>query len=157
MPDDRLIHKAFGQSEKVNKLTDFERNVWFVYKVAADDFGVMRFSAITLQDAARFLEARSQRLVLRALEAVRDVGLIQTFSHQERMYCFQHDWQTWQKLTHPRKTKQPAPDRSLLDLNTKWLYSLHPDGGKLKSWKAPDGFLVQTGNASSLLRVAAGN
>jgi hypothetical protein len=146
MPDDRLIHRAFGHSEKINSLTDFERLVWLVYKVASDDYGVMRFSAVTLQEAARFLEQRTTKIVLRALEAVRDAGLIQLFTHQNRDYCYQWDWQTWQKITHPRQTKQPAPPLELCDANTRWLLSHHPVGGKLKSWRAPGLHPVETGS-----------
>lgn len=139
MPDDRLIHRTLGHSEKINRLTDFEKLVWLIYKLAADDFGVMRFSALSLQEAARFLEQRPARTVLRGLEAVHKVELIRTFDHQGRAYCYQTDWQTWQKITHPRQTKQPAPPLTMCDLNTRWLFSHHPKGGKI-SWQAPDGF-----------------
>lgn len=138
MPDDRLFHRALGHSEKVNDLTDFERNVWWVYKLAADDFGVMRFSAMPLQDLALWLERKPAKMVLRALERIRAIGLIQTFDHQKQTYAFQADWQTWQKITHPRQTKQPAPPLEVLDLNTLWLFSHHPKGGKLPSWQHPD-------------------
>lgn len=156
MPDDRLIHLTLGHSEKINQLTDFERLVWLIYKLASDDFGVMRFSAVALQDAALWLEQKPAKLVHRALEAVYSVGLVRVFEHQGRAYVYQHDWQDWQKITHPRKTKQPAPPRYLLERNTQWLFSHHPDGGKLKSWKAPEEFLVETGSKPELLRVATG-
>lgn len=138
MPDERLFHLALGHSNKVNQLTDFERWVWAIYKLASDDFGVMRFSPTPLKEAADFLEAKSDRLVQRGLEVVRDVGLILTFEHQGRVYCFQRDWQTWQKITHPRATMQPAPPLDAVDLNTQWLLTLHPKGGKLTSWQHPD-------------------
>lgn len=146
MPDDRLIHKTFGHSEKVNKLTDFEILVWMMYKLASDDFGVMRYSALTLQEAARFLEKRPARTVLRGLESVHEVGLIDTFEHQGRTYCYQTDWQTWQKITHPRQTRQPAPICERCDRNTRWLLSHHPKGGRLKSWQAPDDWKEKTGS-----------
>lgn len=138
MPDDRLIHLALGHSAKINALTDFERLVWLIYKLAADDFGVMRFSPVTLQDAAHWLELKPAKTVQRAMERVRDIGLVQTFEHQGRIYCFQRDWQTWQKITHPRQTKQPRPSDDALDLNTQWLFAHHPAGAKLTSWQHPD-------------------
>ena len=49
MPDDRLFHKRLGHSEKVGRLTDFEYIVWQAYILSADDFGVLRFTAISLQ------------------------------------------------------------------------------------------------------------
>jgi hypothetical protein len=157
MPDDRLIHKAFGQSEKVSRLTDFERLVWLVYKVAADDFGVMRFSAITLQDGARFLEQRPAKQVMRALESVRDVALILTFEHQDRTYCFDPVWQTWQKITHPRQTKQPIPPADRCDLNTQFLLTYHPTGGKLSSWQHPSLRPKKGGSPPEVLPVQTGS
>ena len=138
MPDDRLIHLCLGHSSKINTLTDFERLVWLIYKLASDDFGVMRFSAATLRDATDWLDAKPEKVVLRGLERVRDVGLIQTFTHQGKAYCYQHDWQTWQKMIYPRATRQPSPPMQTCDLNTQWLFTHHPDGGKLKSWKASE-------------------
>lgn len=140
MPDDRLIHLCFGHSEKINSLTDFERGVWLLYKLSADDFGIMRFSAATLREAADWLNAKPERVVLRALERVQRVGLFQTFEHQRRTYCYQWDWQSWQKITHPRQTKQPLPPADIIETcckHTQWLFSHHPIGGKLTSWKAP--------------------
>jgi hypothetical protein len=157
VPDDRLIHKAFGQSEKVNRLTDFERLVWLVYKVAADDFGVMRFSAITLQDGARFLEKRPAKQVMRALESVREVELVLTFQHQDRTYCFDPVWQTWQKITHPRQTKQPIAPADRCDLNTQFLLTYHPSGGKLSSWMHPSLRTKKTGSAQEVLPVQTGS
>lgn len=137
MPDDRLFHLALGHSEKVNRLTDFERGVWFVYKLASDDFGVMRFSATPLQDAALWLEKKPAKAVLRALETLCEVGLIARFTHQGQTYVYQADWQTWQKITYPRPTKQPAPNAAALDINTAWLFAHHPEGGRLPSWQDP--------------------
>lgn len=140
MPDDRLIHLCLGHSAKVNALNDFERLVWLMYKLASDDFGVMRFSPDTLRESAEWLSLKTDRVVLKALERVREVNLIQTFKHQGRIYCYQWDWQTWQKIAYPRSTKQPTPPPELLatcDANTRWLFHHHPDGGKLKHWRAP--------------------
>jgi hypothetical protein len=137
VPDDRLIHLAAGHSEKINKLTSLERDCWLMYKLASDDFGVMRFSATPLQDAARWLEQQPAKRILRALAAVRSVGLIKSFDHQGQGYVFDPVWQTWQKITHPRQTKQPRPNDAYLDLNTQYLFSHHPKGAKLTSWQHP--------------------
>ena len=56
MPDDRLFHKKLGHSVKVNSLTADEEIVWRTYVLAADDFGVMRFSADPLRDAHERLQ-----------------------------------------------------------------------------------------------------
>src|SRR5690349_5254975 len=114
MPADRTFDRGLGGGARLNRLTDFERGVWFVYVLAADDFGVMRFSAITLQETAEWLEQKPKRVIERALERVSGVGLIQTFSHQGRVYCFQTNWQTYQKVEYPRPTAQPKPTDDLI-------------------------------------------
>jgi hypothetical protein len=158
MPDERLIHRTVGHSLKFNKLTDFERLVWLMYKLAADDFGVMKFSAITIQESADWLAMKPTKAVQRSLERIREVGLVQTFTHQDRLYCYQWDWQTWQKITHPRKTKQPLPDTEFSrDRNTQWLFDHHPDGGKLSSWQHPDLRPKKAVSAPGENRESAGN
>ena len=114
MPDDRLFHKRLGHSEKVCELTDFEDLVWRQFILSADDFGVMRFSAITVQADNDRMARKPLKTVQRALERVRDLGLIRTFQHQGRTYCYQHDWQNHQRVKHPRQTINPKPDDELL-------------------------------------------
>lgn len=115
MPDDRLFHKRLGHSEKVNQLTDFEDRVWRAYILSADDFGVMRFSAVTLQADHDYCGSRPQKVVQRALDRVRDIGLVVTFDHQGRTYCAQKDWQNHQRVKHPRQTINPKPPAELLE------------------------------------------
>jgi hypothetical protein len=115
MPDDRLFHKRLGHSEKVNKLTDFEDRVWRSYILSADDFGVMRFSAVTLQADHDYLGSRPAKLVLRALERVHELDLVVTFEHQGRTYCAQADWQNHQRVKHPRQTINPKPPPEQLE------------------------------------------
>src|SRR4051794_12258086 len=109
MPDDRLFHKRAGHSEKVNSLTDFEELVWRCYIMSADDFGVMRFSAITLQADSDRMASKPAKAIQRALERIEAVGLVETFQHQGRSYAFQRDWQDWQRVEYPRSTVNPAP------------------------------------------------
>lgn len=137
MPDDRLFHPRLLQSDKVDRLTDFERGVWFVSRLVCDDFGVMRASPNTLQDAARFLEHKSAKAVQRALVAIENVGLLQTFEHERRAYLFQWDWQDWQKVAYPRGTLHPKPSPEILAVcspATRELFTKHPGGwGRKKS------------------------
>lgn len=142
MPDDRLFHKRLGHSNKVNLLTDAEEIVWRTYILAADDFGVMRFSAVSLQDAHDRLATRKAGAVQRMLERVKAVGLVQTFEHQRRVYCYQPDWQDYQKVRYPLRTVHPRiPDEVLENCTpaTRWLLTAWP-GGKLKlpTWQPPD-------------------
>jgi hypothetical protein len=131
MPDDRLFHPRLLQSDKVDRLTDFERGVWIVSRLVCDDFGVMRASANTLQDAARFLEHKPLKTIQRALVAVERVGLLHAFEHEGRAFICQWDWQDWQKVAYPRGTLHPKPPPELLAIcspATRELFSKHPGG-----------------------------
>ena len=131
MPDDRLFHPRLLQSDKVDRLTDFERGVWFVSRLVCDDFGVMRGTANTLQGAARFLESKPIKAIQRAIVALDRVGLLQTFEHEQRAYLFQWDWQDWQKVTYPRGTllpKPPAESMAICSRSTQELFEKHPGG-----------------------------
>lgn len=155
MPDDRLFHKTLGHSEKVNSLTDLEEIVWRTYvNGGSDDFGVMRFDAAPLQNAHDRLLARPARQVMKMLERVAAIGLVETFTHQTRTYCFQVDWQDWQHIRYPQRTVHPIPATAMLarcSENTRWLLSHHPGGVKLPAWRAPKNWTSSgkdSGNAS---------
>lgn len=135
VPDDRFIHRRCGHSEKVSGLTDFEFRVWTQYLMSADDFGVMRSSAVTLQADNDSLNERPAKAVQKALDALVKVGLVREFAHQSRTYLFQNDWQSWQKVSYPRKTNQPKPPAELIDAcdrHTQLLFDLHPGGNRKK-------------------------
>ncbi len=142
MPDDRLFHPRLLQSDKVNRLTDFERSVWLVTRLVCDDFGVLRASANTLQGAARFLENKTSKAVNKALEATDTVGLLTAFAHEGRVYLCQLDWQDFQKVTYPRSTLHPKPPAEILALcsaATRELFDKHPGGwGRKKSETKPE-------------------
>jgi hypothetical protein len=142
LPDDRLFHPKLLQSEKVERLTDFERGVWFASRLACDDFGVFRAAANILQGAARFLETKPAKTIHRALIAIDRVGLLQSFEHEGRAFMFQWDWQDWQKVTYPRGTLLPKPGAEMLAIcspATQELFAKHPGGwGRKKQEPFPE-------------------
>ena len=160
MPDDRLFHKRLGHSEKVNALSDLEDIVWRTYIQAADDFGVMRFSPLPLQDFYDRLAKHSTQKVMRMLERVAEVGLVSLFDHQGRTYCYQVDWQDYQKIRYALATANPRIPAPLLadcSIATQWLHTLWPGGGgrgkKLKNWTpektwTPPNWEDRSGNGS---------
>jgi hypothetical protein len=148
MADDRLFHKRLGHSEKVNALSAEEELVWRTYVQEADDFGVMLMSGIEIQRGHdRFRNMRT-KVVQQMLDRVLTVGLLRAFEHQGRVYCYQIDWQTYQKVRYALGTINPRIPAALLqlcDLPTQWLHTLWPGAGgrgrKLSSWTPPDGWM----------------
>lgn len=147
MPDDRFFHRRLGHSAKVNGLCDFDFRVWHQYVLSADDFGVMRLSAITVQaDNDRLAKAPTIK-VLRALEHLVLVGLLWQFEHQDRKHLFQRDWQDWQHVEYPRPTLNPKPPAELLancSELTRQLFDVYPGGVRVpftkKKPKLPESF-----------------
>jgi hypothetical protein len=138
MPDDRMLHRRAGHSERVSGLSDFDYRVWTTYLLAADDFGIMRATAVTLQAADESLAKRPPGTVQAALERVLLVGLVGVFTHQRQRFVYQADWQDWQKVKYPRETQNPAPPLDLLarcSPETRELFQKHPGGNKPRSGK----------------------
>lgn len=138
MPDDRFLHRVCGHSRKVNALTSEEFRVWVQYELSADDFGVMLFSSRPLRADNDYLDTKSPKVVQRWLERVRDLGLIRTFEHQDQLYCYQHDWQDYQKIEYPRTAILPRPpDEALADCTplTRYLFQFYPGGVRVPSAK----------------------
>jgi hypothetical protein len=128
LPDDRMIHRRMLRGERIGILTDFERGVWLAYELIADDFGVMRLSAVDLQRAI-WLEKKPRKTVQRGFENLVTVKLINAFVDGDRRYVYQPDWQYWQKVKHPRATIEPCPPIDELekcDLATQQLFQKHP-------------------------------
>jgi hypothetical protein len=147
LPDDRFLHRRAGHSEKVNLLTDLEFRVWTQYLLSADDFGVMRFSAITVQSDNDHLENRPMRVIQRCLDALVKAGLLRTFEHQRRAYLYQADWQDWQKVSYPRSTTQPKPpdaDLANCSQTTQLLFMMHPGGAGRKRVNGANGSTAPT-------------
>jgi hypothetical protein len=139
MPADRFLHTRAGKSVKVSMLTDLEYRVWTQYLLSADDFGVMRASALTLQAANDHLANRPQKVLTRCIEALIQRGLVHAFDHQNRRYVYQRDWQDWQKVTWPARTIQPKPpelDMEQCSPATRVLFEVHPGGKKIPSKKS---------------------
>jgi hypothetical protein len=148
VPDDRLFHRRLGHSQKVNLLTAEEEIVWRTYVQAADDFGVMRFSPLPLQEIHDRLAKIPAKVVQKMLARVAEVGLVSTFVHQDRTYCFQRDWQDFQKVRYAMATVHPRIPGPLLrscTVPTQWLHTLWPGGGgrdkKLANWHPKRGWV----------------
>lgn len=149
MPVDRLFHPRAGHSRKVTALTDFQFLTWWTYVLAADDYGVMRRSAVTLQAANDALARRQIKVVDRAFDAVVDIGLVMPFEHQGDWYVCQLDWQDFQRVRYPRDSHLPIPPPEILQKcsrSTRELFQKH-------SRKVPEILPECSGNSSETFPV----
>lgn len=124
-----MIHPRIGHSDKVSKLSDLEYRVWIQTLLSADDFGVLRFSVITLQADNDALAAKHGKAIEKALNALAKCGLLAIFEHQGRRYACHPQWQVYQKVEYPRETIQPKPTPDVfgrLEPKTQELFHLWP-------------------------------
>ena len=136
MAQDRLFHKRLGHGERVTKLTDFEYIGWQAYVLSADDFGVMRLSAVTLQADHDRLVKKSPGAIERALNRAVELGLLMAFEHQGRQYVCQPDWQDYQKIRFPARSTNPIPPADVLAKCTA-LTQVHFRSRSVSSPKSP--------------------
>lgn len=151
MPQDRFLHPRLGHSHKVALLTDLEFRVWTQYILSADDFGVMRASAVTLQSANDALAAKKTRAIENSLNAIISADLVTAFNHQERQYICQLDWQDFQKVEYPRSTFEPKPPEEVLAHCTEAtlkLFGKHPGGTSKRSSSVPPASSESSPNVS---------
>src|SRR6188768_3484339 len=94
----RLLHKRGSNGERVVGLGHLEHRVWVQYVLSADDYGVMRASVSVLRADNRKLEQEPTRRLEKAMAAVVDSSLVQTFTHQGVVYWWQADWQDFQMV-----------------------------------------------------------
>jgi hypothetical protein len=110
MPADRFVHKRVGHDDRVSGLTDLQARVWALgYLLAADDFGVMRYSSLPIQELNDALATRSARLIEQCLAALVAVGLLLKFESGGRWFVCSTSWQDDQHIRYPRDTDNPVP------------------------------------------------
>lgn len=112
-------------------LSDLEFRVWSQYQLSADSFGVMRFSALQIQNDHAALERRPQKAIAAALEALVTVHLVESFQHQAARFICQLDWQDFQKRKFAKRTNLPKPPNEILERCSPWtrfLFQFHPGG-----------------------------
>jgi hypothetical protein len=146
MPHDRLRSPRAGHGRKTTALTDFEYRVWDQFQLSADDFGVMPFSAYSIQAGNYNLARRNPKDIQRALERLALIGLALKFEHQGQPFLCDPTWQDFQHIKHPRKTILPKPPGDALQRSTpptRKLFAKHP-GGK-------------SGSGSDRLRIGRGS
>lgn len=162
MGHDRLFDVRAGHSTKVNQLSAIEEIAWRTYIHAADDFGVMPFEAVELQRTHQRLMAPrlSRSTVQRMLQHILDVGLVRLFTHQGRAFCYQHDWQNYQRIRYPIGTTHPRIPAELLaacTIETQWLHTVWPGGTRdlrLPTWRQPKGWQPPVWSATGSATVA---
>jgi len=113
VPQDRFLHPRLGHSQKVSALTDLEFRVWIQYQLSADDYGVMRCSAITVQADNDALAERPSADIDTALLKLVELGLLLIFEADRRKFVCQWDWQDFQKVRFPRETFLPLPPENI--------------------------------------------
>jgi hypothetical protein len=131
VPQDRLRSPRAGHGRKTTSLTHLEYRVWDQFQLSADDFGVMRYSHLPIQNDNEALAQCDSHEIIGALERLVSVGLAVRFEHQDRAFICDPTWQTFQHVEYPRVTLMPKPSPEAFgacDDLTQKLFVKHPGG-----------------------------
>ena len=134
MPANRLLHKRAGAGERTNALTHLEFRAWIIYRLAADDFGVMRADISALIEAHPMLARVSARLLRAALERLVSSTLLGRFDAAGLTYVYSRDWQDFEKIEWPQVTTRPVPTPDVLagcTPETQRLFAAWPGGKRV--------------------------
>lgn len=124
MADGRILHKKASHGDRVRGLSHLEYRVWTQYILSADDYGVMRASAAVIQADNRNLDDEPTSRIKRAMDAILNAGLVETFTLQGQVYWWQVDWQDFQQIKYPRDSVHPTPPEADLERATEPTRSL---------------------------------
>lgn len=114
MPDDRMLHRCQGHSAKLAQCDHLTYRVWTQYLLSADDFGVMPDSAALIRGDNFALEQEPESAVVAALDFIKQIGLVESFTHQGRKYLCSLQWQNYQHVRFPRVSHYPVPPTEVL-------------------------------------------
>lgn len=124
-----MLHKRAGSGERTNALSNLEFRAWIIYRLAADDFGVMRCDIGALIEAHPYFATEKPRALRAALERLVNVGLLGRFESQGLTYVYSRDWQDFERIEWPSMTtKPPVPPEFLSNCtaDTQRLFSVWP-------------------------------
>lgn len=125
----RLYHKRETGERRIVRLDDTTFRVWFQFRQSADDYGVMRRSALPIMTNDPNLGARPTTEIEAALERLIDGGILIPFTDDGSPWVCQPDWQDIQKVRHPSQTVNPCPPGEVLEQcseATVELFRIHP-------------------------------
>lgn len=126
-----MLHPRRGHDKRFVVLTDLDWRVYDAYLIGADDFGVMRYSAVSVKSADDGLSARPEKMLLRCLDSLIERGILVDFLDGNRRYVLQFDWQDDQRIKYPTTTYQPRPPDGLVSrcsAKTRKLFGKYPGG-----------------------------
>lgn len=129
MPANRMLHKRAGSGERTNALTNLEFRAWIIYRLAADDFGVLRCDIGSLIEAHPYFATEKPRALKAALERLVNIGLLGRFTSQGLTYVYSRDWQDFERIEWPSMTTKPTVPPDFLDgctPETQRLFSVWP-------------------------------
>lgn len=129
MPANRMLHKRAGSGERTNALSNLEFRAWIIYRLAADDFGVLRCDIGSLIEAHPYFAKEKPRALKAALERLVNIGLLGRFTSQGLTYLYSRDWQDFERIEWPSMTTKPTVPPDFLEgctPETQRLFSVWP-------------------------------